>query len=275
MMKYTAKSLNYIFRNLGWLVLFGLFPAVFLAYSIDTVTISALLRDYFSGRPYASFSDIFHSVSIFNFRSVSATFADILGVLLAVACVAMMMAFMEKHMRIGKKTWNGLFSKLNDNLLSTFGIAVLFAAIYELWAVITSALLLCVTFIASKTVIYAVSAAVWIGMHIALLSVISLFYLWLPCLQITGFKSFEALSYSYQLASGVKRTFVWEQFLSMAVSEILFGAVSIFVPWGWLKLVLNTAVFAGLILLFVTRMQVAYFDRAQLERADLRKYYFD
>ena len=73
MMKYTAKSLNYIFRNLGWLVLFGLFPAVFLAYSIDTVTISALLRDYFSGRPYASFSDIFHSVSIFNFRSVSAT----------------------------------------------------------------------------------------------------------------------------------------------------------------------------------------------------------
>ena len=73
----------------------------------------------------------------------------------------------------------------------------------------------------------------------------------------------------------MKRTFVWEQFLSMAVSEILFGAVSIFVPWGWLKLVLNTAVFAGLILLFVTRMQVAYFDRAQLERADLRKYYFD
>lgn len=152
---------------------------------------------------------------------------------------------------------------------------MLFAAIYELWALITSALLLCVTFIASKTVIYAVSAAVWIGMHIALLSVISLFYLWLPCLQITGFKSFEALSYSYQLASGAKRTFVWEQFLSMAVSEILFGAVSIFVPWGWLKLVLNTAVFAGLILLFVTRMQVAYFDRAQLERADLRKYYFD
>lgn len=274
-MKYTFKSLNYVFRNLGWLVLFGLFPAVFLAYSLDTATVAAILRDYFSGRPYAGFSDIFHAVSIFNFHSVSATLADIFGAILVVACVAMMMAFMEKHMRIGKKTWNGLFSKLNDNLLSTLGIAVLFSAIYELWALITSALLLCVSFIGSKFVIYVLSVLVWLGMHVALLYVIALFYLWLPCLQITGFKSFEALSYSYQLAAGVKWTFVREQLLSMVIAEILFGVICIFVPWAWLELVLCSLVFAGLILIFVTRMQVAYFDRAQLDRADLKTYFFN
>ncbi len=275
MMKYTSKSLKYVFNNLGYLVLFGLFPAVFLAYSLDTATVAAILRDYFSGRPYAGFADIFHAVSIFNFHSVSATLADILGFVLVVACVAMMMAYMEKHMRIGKKTWNGLFSKLNDNLLSTLGIAVLFSALYELWALITSALLLCVSFIASKTVIYVLTVAVWCVTQLALLYVVSLFYLWLPCLQITGFKSFEALSYSYQLATGVKRTIVWEQFLSMTVAEILFGVICVFVPWAWLELVLCALVFAGLILIFVTRMQVAYFDRAQMERADLKKYYFD
>lgn len=273
-MKYTSKSLKYVFANFGYLVLFGLFPAVFLAYSLDTATVGAILRDYFTGSPYASFSDIFHAVSIFNFHSVSATIADVLSVILAVTCVAMMMAFMEKHMRIGKKTWTGLFSKLNDNLLSTLGITLLFACLYELWALITSALLLCVSFFGSKTVIYIVSVIVWFGTQTALLFVVSLFYLWLPCLQITGFRSFEALSYSYQLATGVKRTIVREQFVSMTIAEILIGLVCVFAPWAWLKLVLNSAVFAGQILLFVTRMQVVYFDRAQLERADEKNYYF-
>lgn len=273
-MKYTSKSLKYVFANFGYLVLFGLFPAVFLAYSLDTATVGAILRDYFTGSPYASFSDIFHAVSIFNFHSVSATIADVLSVILAVTCVAMMMAFMEKHMRIGKKTWTGLFSKLNDNLLSTLGITLLFACLYELWALITSALLLCVSFFGSKTVIYILSVIVWFGTQTALLFVVSLFYLWLPCLQITGFRSFEALSYSYQLATGVKRTIVREQFVSMTIAEILIGLVCVFAPWAWLKLVLNSVVFAGQILLFVTRMQVVYFDRAQLERADEKNYYF-
>lgn len=273
-MKYTSKSLKYVFANFGYLVLFGLFPAVFLAYSLDTATVGAILRDYFTGSPYASFSDIFHAVSIFNFHSVSATIADVLSVILAVTCVAMMMAFMEKHMRIGKKTRTGLFSKLNDNLLSTLGITLLFACLYELWALITSALLLCVSFFGGKTVIYILSVIVWFGTQTALLFVVSLFYLWLPCLQITGFRSFEALSYSYQLATGAKRTIVREQFVSMTIAEILIGLVCVFVPWAWLKLVLNSAVFAGQILLFVTRMQVVYFDRAQLERADEKNYYF-
>lgn len=273
-MKYTSKSLKYVFANFGYLVLFGLFPAVFLAYSLDTATVGAILRDYFTGSPYASFSDIFHAVSIFNFHSVSATIADVLSVILAVTCVAMMMAFMEKHMRIGKKTWTGLFSKLNDNLLSTLGITLLFACLYELWALITSALLLSVSFFGSKTVIYILSVIVWFGTQIALLFVVSLFYLWLPCLQITGFRSFEALSYSYQLATGRE-------------ADDCAGTVCFdddcrnfnrsrlrFAPWAWLKLVLNSAVFAGQILLFVTRMQVVYFDRAQLERADEKNYYF-
>ena len=51
--------MKYVFANFGYLVLFGLFPAVFLAYSLDTATVGAILRDYFTGSPYASFSDIF------------------------------------------------------------------------------------------------------------------------------------------------------------------------------------------------------------------------
>ncbi|MGN1061954.1 MAG: hypothetical protein ACI4RO_02400, partial [Candidatus Scatosoma sp.] len=152
-MKYTRASLKYIFGNFGYLILFGVLPAACLAYSMDAQAVERVLRHYVTGADYGGFSDLFRAVSIINFRSVSAVAAQVLGVAGCVVCVAMMLAFIEKHMRIGKRTWNGLFSKLNDNLLSTLGITLLFAAIYELWALITSALLLCVSFIANRAAV--------------------------------------------------------------------------------------------------------------------------
>ena len=46
-MKYTGKSLKYVFANFGYLILFGLFPAVFLAYSLDSATVGRILGDFF------------------------------------------------------------------------------------------------------------------------------------------------------------------------------------------------------------------------------------
>ncbi|MDD6994607.1 MAG: hypothetical protein SPH68_03585 [Candidatus Borkfalkiaceae bacterium] len=272
-MKYTRASLKYIFGNFGYLILFGMIPAAFLAYSLDVQAIERVLRHYVSGAAYKGFSDIFHAVSIINFRSFSAVAAQVTGVVVCVLCVAMMLAFMEKHMRIGKRTWNGLFSKLNDNLLSTLGITLLFAVIYELWALIASALLLCVSFIANRAAVCILSAAILFAMQAVLLYVISAFYLWLPCLQITGFRSFEALRYSYQLVTGVQGKIVRSQFLSVAIAETALGAACVFVSSFWAVFAIAAVVFTFLILLFVTRMQVVYFDCAQIERADLKTYY--
>lgn len=272
-MKYTRASLKYIFGNFGYLILFGVFPAAFLAYSMDVQAVERVLKHFVLGEAYYGFSDIFHAVTLFNFRSLPAVAAQALGVVVCVLCVAMMLAFIEKHMRIGKRTWNGLFSKLNDNLLSTLGITLLFAVLYELWALITSALLLCVSFIANRAAVCILSAAVLFITEAVLLYVISAFYLWLPCLQITGFRSFEALRYSYQLVTGVKSKIVRSQFLSLTVAEIVLGAACVFVPSAWAVFVIAAAFFTFLILLFVTRMQVAYFDCAQIDRADLKTYY--
>ena len=83
-MKYTGKSLKYVFANFGYLILFGLFPAVFLAYSLDSATVGRILGDFFSGEPLAKFSEIFRAVSIFNFRSPTAVLSEGLGVALTV-----------------------------------------------------------------------------------------------------------------------------------------------------------------------------------------------
>lgn len=272
-MKYTRQTLKYIFGNFWYLILFGLFPAVFLAFSLDIETVGSVLREFFTGNPYAAFADIFHSVSIFNFHSPLAVLFQCLGLVLVVLCAAMTTAFIEKHMRIGKRTWNGLFSKLNDNFLSTFGFTLLLALVYEIWALIVSALLYYLTFIGSKAVVYVLAGAVFFGTQAILLYVVSTFYLWLPCLQITGFRSFEALRYSYQLVAPVKGKIIGAQFVSMLIAEVALGEACMFIPVKGVAFAIAAVIFAGEILVFVTRMQVAYFDCAQIERADLKPYF--
>lgn len=276
-MKYTIKSIRYIIKNFWYIFPFAVLPALALAISFDKPAVERILTNYFTGSPYATFPEIFHSVSIFNFRGWKIFFAGLLGVILMILCVSMMMALIEKHMRIGKRTLGGVFSKLNDNLLSTAGICILYAAIYEVWALVTSALLFLVSFLMSLAEsavgAYILTVIVFFGMHFVLLYVVSIFYLWLPCLQITGFRAFEALRYSYQLVAPVKKNVIFGQWISVTASEILLGLCAVFVPTKIAVFILAAALYALMTLMFCVRMQVIYFDRAQLERADLKKYY--
>lgn len=272
-MKYTFQSIGYLFKNFWYIFPFALIPAIFLSFSLDKGSVSDILTAYFTGNPGGDFDEIFHAVSVLNFRSWEAFFSGLAGVVLLVLCASLMFAFMEKHMRIGKRTLNGVFSKLNDNLISTAGIAILLIAIYALWALVTSALLFSCFLPGNIVAKYILSAVVFFGMHFVLLYIVSLFYLWLPCLQITGFRAFEALRYSYQLVAPVKGKIVFGQWFSVMVAEVLLSLCCIFVPGQWAGFALAAVLYAFMISVFCIRMQVVYFDRAQMERADLRSYY--
>ena len=272
-MRYTIQSIKYVFKNFFYIFPLALLPALFLSFSLDKDAISRVLTSYFTGEPSASVPDIFRAVSIFNFRSLKAFFAGLAGVVLMVLCTALIFAFVEKHMRIGKRTFSGIFSKLNDNLISTCGICLLYVLLYEVWALITSALLFLVMIPETVGVVYVLSVIVFFGMHFVLLYIVSIFYLWLPCLQITGFRAFEALRYSYQLVSPVKKNIVFGQWISVTLAEVLLGLCSLFVPGRVAGFALATVSYALMTAIFCVRMQVVYFDRAQLERADLKRYY--
>lgn len=272
-MNYTIASIKYILKNFWYILPFSILPALFLSLSIDKFAIQKVLTDYFTGKPGGSFPIIFRAISFFNFRDVGAFFAGLAGIVLMVVCVSLMLALIEKHMRIGKRTYNGIFSKLNDNLLSTCGICLFYVLIYEVWAVLISALLFLAYLVENVVAVYILSVIIFFSMHFVLLYVVSLFYLWLPCLQITGFRAFEALRYSYQLVAPVKMRIVFGQWISVTISEILIGLTAIFVPMRGFSFAAAAVLYMFMTVMFCVRMQVAYFDRAQLERADLKKYY--
>ena len=186
----------------------------------------------------------------------------------------MMLSLLDKHMRIGKRTYNGVFSKLNDNLLSTCGYVLLVLIIYEFWALVTAALLFFFTRITSAAIAYGFAFAVYFLMHVVLIYLIGLIYLWLPCMQITGFRAIEALQYSYQLMSPVKWKILIGQLSLLFFVQVLVCVCAYFTVIGSVVFTaLTTILYTGLIMVYCVRMMVAYFDRDNIERADLKKYY--
>ena len=214
------------------------------------------------------FAHIFRAISVLNFASAQSFVFGILGIVGMIVFVALIMAFLEKHMRIGKRTFNGLLYKLNDNFMSTCGYAFLFLAIYEIWTILTVSLLFFVTRISVAVLAYIFGIIVYLGMHVLLIYAISGIYLWLPCMQFTGFRALEALHYSYQLVAPVKQGILLGQLTCLFAAEVLICLCVILTPNSITFTVWTTVVYAILLMVYCVRMQIAYFDRDKIERAD-------
>lgn len=273
-MRYTIQACKYVIKNFFYVLPFVILPALFFSVSTDEEAIKCLMETLIAGDfSELHFSHIFQAISILNFSSWKAIGSGIVGIIALVFCVALLMAMLEKHMRIGKRTFNGVFSKLNDNLISTCGYALLLLVIYEIWTLLTSALLFLISRFAVGALAYILCALVYLGMHVVLLYAISVIYLWLPCMQITGFKAAEALYYSNRLANPVKWKILLGQMLFLLCTETTLCLCVLFAPSPVLLTVLTTAFYAALIMVYCVRMQVAYFDLDNIERADLTRYY--
>lgn len=273
-MRYTIQSSKYVLKNFIYIFPFAVIPALFLSFSTDEEAMISVLGNFFSGNISAwDFSSLFRAVSVLNFASWQAIAFGLVGIVAIVLCVSLMMALMEKHMRIGKRTFNGIFSKLNDNFLSTSGYAVLLLVIYELWSLITAALLSFVAMLPSSVIAYLFAVIVFLATHFALLYSINIIYLWLPCMQITGFKAAEALYYSNQLAAPVRWKIILGQAASLMMMDALIYLCVLFAPNPFVFTLLTTLLYAFVIMIYCVRMQIAYFDLDNIERADVSKYY--
>ncbi len=273
-MKYTVQSSKYVFKNFIYLFPFAILPALFLAISTDEAAITDVITAFVYGRIGEwTFSDLFKAISVLNFGTWQSVVFGFVGIIAIIPCVALLMALLEKHMRIGKRTFNGLWGKLNDNFLSTAGVVLLVFAIYELWSLLLAAFMFFLSRIAVKVIAYVLVVIVFIAFHVLLLVAINAIYLWLPCMQITGFRAVEALSYSYQLMGPLKIKLIVVQLMILAFAEALICLCSVFLPIEILFNCIAAILYAGMLMIYFVRMQTVYFDCDQIERADMAKYY--
>lgn len=273
-MKYTLQAIQYTLRNLLYLLPIVALPALFLSVSVDQAAIESVVHAFVEGNIHSwAFGDLFCAISVLNFGSLKSIGFGLLGIVALIVCVAMLMAFLEKHMRYGKRTFNGMFSKINDNLLPTLGYAILVLVIYEFWSLLLAALLFFVAKIGNMWVASGAALIILIAMHFALLYVLNIIYLWLPCMQITGFKAAEALQYSNQLSTPAKWHIILAQSISLFIVEALIICTVHFSADFVTFTIVSSVLYALLLIIYCVRMEIVYMDFDTIERRDLKKFY--
>ena len=273
-MKYTLQSSKYVLKNFIYLFPFAILPAIFLAVSTDEGAILNIIKALLAGNISSwSFTMLFKAISLLNFASWQSIVFGLVGILLIVPCVALLMALLEKHMRIGKRTFNGLWGKLNDNFVSTCDVVLIVVALYELWALLLAAFLFLLSRISLTFVACVLSVLTFVVFHVILMVSVGAIYLWLPCMQITGFRAFEALQYAYQLMNRIRWKIMLAQICVFMAVEALVCVCAFFVTSFVVFKIIVAVLYAGVLMIYCVRMQIAYFDRDNIERADMARYY--
>ena len=275
-MNYTHSSIRYVFGNIWYIVLLSVLPALCIAGMARVEEMQTMYAAFFTGDLSSiSWTQIFNTFSIYNFTGWLPALLDVAAYLAIVLCASMLLAMIDKHMRIGRRTLNGLLDKVNDNVLSTAAVTLFFSAVYELWTVLFASLAFAVfSLVSVPAAQYVLFCILLLAGGLALLYVIALFYLWLPCMQITGFSPFEALRYSNQLTEKVKRRLIGSMLLSLIVGNAVIIPCVLFAPVP-VSYAVMSVVYMFYFMLFIVRMEVVYFDAAQLEREDLKPRYGD
>ena len=270
-MRVVTEHWKYIFKNLWFVLPFSILPAVFLALSADFGAVSIVMHKLFSGVFDLEFKEIFFAWSFFRCDSVLGGIYSALALLCLIFFSGFLLVFIEKHMRIGKRTLSGVFTQLRDHAFSFIGIVVFFVVLYEVWALVLSAVLFMVTNFSSDIfarILFVIVSVIFIA---ALFYIITAGYLWVPCKLHTGFRLYPALIYSYGLLGGVR----WRLFFSMLISyAVCFFVVigSVFGPL-WLTRLLAAIMFMFAYMSFIVRMETLYFETDKLDREDLIRNY--
>lgn len=272
-MRVLFGSWKYVFKNFWFVLPLALVPAVFLSLSLDYASIGALLQTFFSEEPVLTFPLVFRALSLVRGNTVLGGVFGVCALLSVSLFAAILLCWTEKHMRIGKRTPSGAFRFFFSNLASVFGVIVLYLALYELWCVVISAILYAFDVLVKVAAGVRIISMLWFLLFLfVLLYLTTMFYLLLPCMQITGFSAYEALRYSYQLLVGVRWKLILSFLLSLVPYFVFVTVGAYFFSELWFRVAM-VLVFLFLFADFFVRMEVVYFKTDKIDREDILQSY--
>ena len=270
-MRIFFESWKYLFRNLWYVLPFSVVPAVFLALSFDYTAASDLMRAFMAGDPRVEFLHMLRALSLIRFDSVLSVVYSLLAFVCTVVFASFILAAVEKHMRIGKRNFNGVWAQFRRMLLPTFCIALLMLVLFEVWAIAVSAVCFALSALDVTALVYLGEFVVLCAFSAVLLHLVTVFFLWLPCIQITSFRPFDALIYSYRMVTNVRGRL----FGSLALSffgAVIVTALCVLLP-SFVCLIVVFVLYLFLFPAFCVRMETVYFECDRLDREDrLRSY---
>lgn len=277
--KFIGLAFSYVYRNIWHLLAFAVVPGIFYALNNSAFALYNLFAAVREGDMASiGFSRILGAFSLFDYTGAR-VIPGVLAVVFTVVFAALVLSFIERHMRIGKRTFSGFWRGLNHNIVPTCWVSACLIVFYEAWAVSVSGLLLLVKALffqpaspLSMFFFYLFVSVVTVGMYVFLCWVISVAILWLPCLIVTGFGKREAFAHGLDISAGSRGKLMAAVALPFLGLNALAVLCTLFAG-KIVALAFSIVVYIVYFMYYTTLMFAAYFHLSGTEREDLRKLY--
>jgi hypothetical protein len=268
-MKYAKDTLKYFKGNPLLLPCF-LIAAACAALLVDVSAYQTIANSIDGGRISDSFCAWFNFFVLFNPQNALSIILGVVAYIVLILDLTLIQSLIDNHVRFGSRSLKSVASGFNINIVNGLMFSVFTIIIHLLSGVVMAAIMKTCELI-PVAYSYVIGIIVIAILAIFILFVCSLFLLWLPCVEITGFKKYEALAYSYALA----RQRIWKIFFSFAVPVFIIVGASVAIGMLCIPVVTYTVVplLIGALLVYTSVLSyMAYVDAEGIEREDIKKF---
>lgn len=262
-MKYIKLSLQYMYHNFWFLIIFALVPAILLGLLTNPASIARFLTSF---KDLNGFTGIFGAISEMNWKSVLVSIVIIPVIMIFISA---MCGVVSKHMRRGVLSFDKFFRRVNNNILHAFVIGLALLIGLQLIALFFSSFAtLWIKIFGNGRIALTLSLLTLFVLWVIFLSIVSLCVIWMPTMSITGLNPAKALAESFRNVRG--------KFLKLfiAVSLPLVPYFAITIPFAYFNIPARQIVYIIIYLLYimyyVTLMYAAYCEINDIDREDMR-----
>lgn len=268
-MKYIKQTLLYFKSNVL------LLPAIIAACALiplvmDFTVYDAIAESFRYGLLTPDFYTWFRMFFIFNLSGVHQAIISVLAYVGFTLLLGYVHSIVDKHIRFGMKSFKSILNGINGTAISCAGGTLLFFVCHAIVCSVMAAIMS--TFCLIQTpYAFIVGAILCFGISIVSLFVMEIFFLWFPCLEITGFRAYEALNYSYSLC----HKSMGNIFVSIALPVLVISGITTALPFVinvYVTAIIVSALLGLLVIYLAVLEYIIYVNEEGITREDLRKY---
>ena len=266
MINYLKLVCNYLFKKKTFLLLSAtiVLPCILFGVFLRPMEELWVLSNVDAAR-YMSFFDIyFHTTGFDSFPVIT-----LLCLVLLACTIAVIVATVDRHMRIGELKFRNPLKRINENFWVVFPILfalILLKEIFDILALLFAYLWLQTTIGNLTTILILISYGLVYLLYIVL---IALLMMWIPHTLNTGLSVARSLSASVKSSRGSSTSLT----LMIAIPALILGGINFLGIWagGVVNMVTSAITYFVFILYLIVTMYVVYYKSMGYEREDLNK----
>lgn len=264
MIKYLRLLVDYVFKKKTLLLLCAtvVLPCVLFGIFLRPMEELWIIANVDTARLLNFFEIYLHTTGFDSYP-----IPTLLCLILLACTIAVVVATVDRHLRIGELKFRNPLKRINENFWVVFPILlslILMKEIFDILALLFAYLWLSITSGALTTILIILSYCLVYFVYITLTA---LFMMWIPHSLNTG------LSVARSLASSVKtaRTRLSSLTMMIAIPALLLAGVNFLGIWlgGIVNIVTSAVTYFFFILYLIVTMYVVYYDAMGYEREDL------